>query len=319
MTWLARFLGGDRRGRRARGGSDPVANNDDVLAASAPGAERDDTGDADSSVRETPLWTDSHCHLQSLSAEDLRAVLDRARDSGVRRMVMVGTDEESSRVASAVAVGLSGEADPPVEMWATVGLHPHEASGGVDGVNRYLGELSASGMSASRVVAVGECGLDFHYDHSPRAQQRKAFAEQVALAHKHGLALVIHTREAWDDTFAILDSEATPARVVFHCFTGGPDEARACLERGAYLSFSGIVTFTSADEVRAAATMCPIDRMLVETDAPFLTPVPHRGTPNEPSYVPYVGSAIAALKGLDATAVAQATTINAAVAFNIQL
>jgi TatD DNase family protein len=309
VTPPVRILGGGRRSDA----SAPVANNDDVLAASILAAPEEKLSD-----RPALLWTDSHCHLQSLSAEDLSSMIDRARESGVGRMVMVGTDEDTSRRASAVALEVSGKGDALVEVWATVGLHPHEASAGLEGVNRYLGELSATGMSASRVVAVGECGLDFHYDHSPRPEQRKAFAEQVALAHKHGLALVIHTREAWDDTFAVLDNEATPARVVFHCFTGGPEEARACLDRGAYLSFSGIVTFAKADDVRAAATMCPMDRMLVETDAPFLTPVPHRGKPNEPAYVSLVGSTIAGLKGLEVADVAQATTSNAATVFNIQ-
>ena len=313
MSGLGRILSGGRRERRSREATDPVPFNDDVLGATVAG----DDGANEAGDDGAPLWTDSHCHLQSLSADDLEAALHRACRQGVRRMVMVGTDEESSRRASAVAVDTSRKGVPPVEMWATVGLHPHDASAGVEGVSRYLGELSAHGMSASRIVAVGECGLDYHYDHSPRDEQRKAFADQVALAHKHGLALVIHTREAWDDTFAILDSEASPARVVFHCFTGGPEEARACLDRGAYLSFSGIVTFTTANDVRAAATMCPMDRMLLETYAPFLTPVPNRGKPNEPAYVPLVGAAIAALKGLDVGAVAQATTTNTTVAFNI--
>jgi TatD DNase family protein len=263
------------------------------------------------------MWTDSHCHVQSLSDDDLRSALDRARTAGVRRVVMVGTDEASSRRASAVAMEHGGHGAPAMELWATVGLHPHDASVGTEEISRYLGELSASGLSASRVVAVGECGLDYHYDYSPRDDQRKAFADQVALAHKHGLALVIHTREAWDDTFAVLDSEASPSRVVFHCFTGGPEEAQGCLDRGAYLSFSGIVTFTSAGDIQAAATLCPLDRLMVETDSPFLTPVPHRGRPNEPSYVPLVGSRIAELKGLDVAEVAQATTTNAAVVFNI--
>jgi TatD DNase family protein len=313
VSRLGHLLAGGRRRAPA-----PPAYNDDVLAAVPPGADPGECEAGEPGDDSTPLWTDSHCHLQSLPAGDLRAALDRAAERGVRRVVMVGTDEETSRRASAVAVEMSGKGDSRVETWATVGLHPHDASVGVEGVNRYLGQLSASGMSASRVVAVGECGLDYHYDHSPRAQQRKAFAEQVALAHKHGLALVIHTREAWDDTFAILDSEATPSRVVFHCFTGGTEEARACLDRGAYLSFSGIVTFPSADDVRAAATICPLDKMMVETDAPFLTPVPHRGRPNEPGYVPLVGSAIAASRGLDPAAVAEATTTSAAAAFNIQ-
>jgi len=262
-----------------------------------------------------PLWTDSHCHLQS--SDDLEGVLERGRQSGTRRMVFVGTDEASSREAAGVAAVLSGSGSPPVEIWSTVGLHPHDASSGVGGVGRFLRELSSSGLASSRVVAVGECGLDYHYDHSPRVAQRDAFAAQIAFAQQYGLALVIHTREAWDDTLRIIDREGLPSRLVFHCFTGGPGEAQACLDRGAYLSFSGVVTFSSAAAVREAATMCPVDRLLVETDAPFLTPVPHRGKTNEPSYVPIVGAQIAALKGLADAAIAQATTSNAAVVFDL--
>jgi TatD DNase family protein len=137
------------------------------------------------------------------------------------------------------------------------------------------------------------------------------FAAQIALAHEHDLALVIHTREAWDDTFAVLDSEGVPDRTVFHCFTGGAEEARACLDRGGYLSFSGIVTFRSADDVRAAAALCPLDRALVETDSPYLAPVPHRGRPNRPSLVPVVGGAVAEAMGVTVEAVAEATWANA--------
>jgi TatD DNase family protein len=137
------------------------------------------------------------------------------------------------------------------------------------------------------------------------------FAAQIALAHERDLALVIHTREAWDDTFAVLDAEGVPPRTVFHCFTGGPDEAQACLERDGYLSFSGIVTFGSAEEVRAAASVCPLDRLLVETDSPYLAPVPYRGRPNRPALVPLVGAAVADVKGVPSEAVAGATWANA--------
>ena len=188
-------------------------------------------------------------------------------------------------------------------MWATVGLHPHDATDGLDGLVELLGEPG--------VVAVGECGLDYHYDHSPRDDQRRMFAAQVALAHDHDLALVIHTREAWDDTFAVLDAEGVPARTVFHCFTGGPAEAEKCLERGGHLSFSGIVTFPSAHDVRAAAAACPLDRALVETDSPYLAPVPHRGRPNRPSLVPVVGAGVAAAMGVSVGDVAAATWANA--------
>ena len=183
-------------------------------------------------------------------------------------------------------------------MWATVGLHPHDAVNGTDGLEALVAE--------GPVVAVGECGLDYHYEHSPREVQRRAFAEQVALAKRHDLALVVHTREAWDDTYAIFDAEGMPERTIIHCFTGGPDEARACLDRGAYLSFSGIVTFRNAAEVREAALLCPEDRLLVETDSPFLAPVPFRGSTNQPGWVPVVGAAVAEVRGVEPAAVAAA-------------
>ncbi len=141
----------------------------------------------------------------------------------------------------------------------------------------------------------------------PGPIQREAFALQVELAHRHGLALVVHTREAWEDTFDILGAAGVPERTVVHCFTGGPDEARRCLDLGASLSFSGVVTFKNADDVRQAAALCPWDRLLVETDTPFLTPVPHRGTLNEPSRVPLVGAAIAQVKGVETLRVAEVT------------
>ena len=200
-------------------------------------------------------------------------------------------------------------------MWATVGLHPHDAVEGVDGVTALLDELV--GADDSSLVAVGECGLDYHYDHSPRSVQRRAFAAQVALAHRYGLALVVHSREAWDDTLAILAAEGTPERTVFHCFTGGPAEARRCLDVGGFLSFSGIVTFKGAGEVREAAALCPAERLLVETDSPFLAPVPYRGRPNEPALVPLVGSAVADARGEAAEEVAASTWAATAVAFGL--
>jgi len=163
------------------------------------------------------------------------------------------------------------------------------------------------------VVAVGEAGLDFHYDHSPRDAQREVFAAQVGLANAHDLPLVIHTREAWEETFALLDAEGVPNRTVFHCFTGGPDEAREGLERGALLSFSGIITFRAADDLRSAAAICPLDRVMVETDSPFLAPVPHRGKANEPAHVALVGAAVAEAMGRRVDEVAEATTANARV------
>ena len=159
--------------------------------------------------------------------------------------------------------------------WASIGLHPHEASEGVDEVADLLARELAAGDGA--VVAVGECGLDYYYEHSPRDAQRAAFAAQIALAHTYRLALVIHARDAWADLFDVLGAEGVPERTVLHCFTGGPDEVDRCLDAGMFVSFSGIVTFKNAADVRAAAARCPLDRLLVETDSPFLAPVPHRG------------------------------------------
>jgi TatD DNase family protein len=166
------------------------------------------------------------------------------------------------------------------------------------------------------VVAVGECGLDYYYEHSPRAAQRDAFAAQIALAHAHDLALVIHARDAWVDVFDVLEGEGVPPRTVLHCFTGGPDEVDRCLRAGMYVSFSGIITFKNASDVRAAAERCPLDRLLVETDSPFLAPVPHRGHTNEPAFLPLVGEAVAAVKGCTVDEVKDRSAAAAATVFS---
>ena len=162
-------------------------------------------------------------------------------------------------------------------------------------------------MARPEVVAVGEAGLDYHYDHSPRPVQRQVFAAQVELANRRDLPIVVHSRSAWDDTLAVLDREGVPSRTVMHCFTGGPEEAEECLRRGAVLSFSGIVTFPKASEVRDAARVCPLDRLLVETDSPYLAPVPYRGKENRPALVGVVGAGVAEAKGLDVADVEKAT------------
>jgi len=246
-------------------------------------------------------WTDDHCHLpdDTVAAAEL---VDDARAAGVERMITVGTEVEHSRAAIAVARTLDG-------VWATAGVHPHDAKDGLDGLEALLDE--------PEVVAVGECGLDYHYDHSPRDVQREVFAAQIRLAHQHRLPLVIHTREAWDDTFAILDAETVPPRTVFHCFSGGPTEADRALALGAYLSFAGVVTFPKADDLRAAVRRCPLDHLLVETDSPYLAPVPHRGKANRPALVAVVGASIAETRGIPAEAVAEATWENAEILFGL--
>ncbi len=243
-------------------------------------------------------WFDNHCHLTT-NKRPAAEVIAEARADGVTKLLTVGCTVEDSREAIEIAMEFDG-------VYATAGVHPHDAKEGTDG----LVELLTNPDTRNKVLAVGECGLDYHYDHSPRDVQRTVFVEQIDLAHRLDLALVIHTREAWDDTFAILDEVGIPPRTVFHCFTGGPDEAAKALERGAYLSFSGIVTFPSATELQAAAVMTPLDRILVETDSPFLTPVPHRGQPNRPALVPLIGEKLAFLKDSSIADIARMTWEN---------
>jgi len=244
---------------------------------------------------------DSHCHVHDERMPGgTDAAVVAARDVGVSAMVTVGCDRLTSQAAIAVA-------ERHDDVWATVGLHPHEALDGVDTVADLIGR--------GGVVAVGEAGFDFFYEHSPRAAQADAFAAQVQLAHEHGLPLVIHTRDAWSETFDLLDSEGVPERTVFHCFTGGEHEARACLDRGAFVSFSGIVTFTSATDVQAAARLVPSDRLLLETDAPYLAPVPHRGRTNQPAFIASTAQFVADLRDIPVTELAETTFENGLAAF----
>jgi len=252
-------------------------------------------------------WFDSHCHVydERMPGGPTEA-LAAARQAGVGTMIAVGCDRATSLAALSIAA-------TDADVHATVGLHPHEARHGVDTIR----DLFAAPDGAAAVIAVGECGLDYYYDHSPRDAQREAFGEQIAIAHQLGLPLVIHTRDAWADTLAVLDIAGVPERTIFHCFTGGPDEARACLDRGAYLSFSGIVTFPSAAGVHAAAALCPLDRTLVETDSPYLAPVPHRGKRNQPAWVPFVGARLAEIHGVDVARIRDATTAAAEQVFGL--
>ncbi|MGH2725836.1 MAG: TatD family hydrolase, partial [Actinomycetota bacterium] len=205
------------------------------------------------------MLVDTHCHLDVL--DDVPGALARMRANGVERAVTIGVDLATSEWAVRAA-----EEHP--EVWATVGLHPHDAKDRTDALMTRLEGLAAH----PRVKAVGETGLDYHYDNSLREQQRASFIEQIALAKRNGKALVIHTRDAWDDTFAILDVEGMPERTVFHCWSGGVDEARRAVAMGAVLSFSGTITFRNAHDLRDAAAATPLENIVVETDAPFLTP-----------------------------------------------
>jgi TatD DNase family protein len=248
------------------------------------------------------MWVDSHRHLQ-LAGGDEHIV--RARAAGVEWMVCVGTDLETSQAATTLA-------DRHPDVYAAVGLHPHDASK----LGAQWSMIEPLAVSDA-CVAIGECGFDLFYEHSPRDEQETAFRFQIRLAKHARKPLVIHSRDAWDDTFRVLDAEGVPERTIFHCFTGGPEEASAALERGCYLSFSGIVSFKNADALREAARITPDDRVLVETDSPFLTPEPYRGKQNEPALVVAVGAALARARGVEPEEIAAITRENAMCAFGV--
>jgi TatD DNase family protein len=246
-------------------------------------------------------WIDTHCHVHDPKfTEGVDAAVASARATGVSQMISVGCDRATSLAAIAAA---SSHRD----VFASVGLHPHEASEGI--------ETIADLVATPGIVAIGEAGLDYYYEHSPRDIQRQVFAEQIAIANEVGLPLIIHTRDAWEETFEILDAEGIPERTIFHCFTGGPDEMRAAVDRGAFISFSGIVTFPSATDLHEAARQCPSERLLIETDSPYLAPVPHRGRRNEPAWVIHVGQRLAELTGREPAALCEITSNNARRAF----
>lgn len=245
-------------------------------------------------------YTDSHCHLYDTRGADIDEVIASARAAGVTKMITVGCDAATTQQAIDIAARFDG-------VYATAGLHPHEAVHGVETIQHFFDDPN--------VIAVGEAGLDYFYEHSPRAQQRIAFAAQIQIAHERKLPLVVHARDAWDDTFDVFAAEGAPERTIFHCFTGGPEEARRCLELGAYLSFSGIVTFKTATALQQAAKLCPADRMLAETDSPYLAPIPHRGRTNRPEHVTHVVQALAELRSEPLDDVRKATVENACLAF----
>jgi TatD DNase family protein len=251
------------------------------------------------------MWIDSHAHPQ-LDERLGHDSLERAWGADVSGVICVGCDATSSIAAAELARHRAN-------VWATVGLHPHEAKFGVSTISGLAADSSYGW------VAIGECGLDYFYDHSEREVQRQTFAEQIQLANDLALALIIHSRDAWDDTFAVLQETGVPRRTVFHCFTGGVQEARRAMEIGASISISGIVTFKNAEDIRQAAAYVPQDRLLVETDAPYLAPVPHRGRTNEPSYVGLVGNAVAKVRDADPVEFAAATRDNTIAMFGLEL
>ena len=257
---------------------------------------------------ETLHYSDSHAHLTYDRFDaDRDAVIARARAAGLRHMITI-----ASRVGDAPACAALAEAHPDIRFCP--GVHPHEAK-------HWHAEIARGIERAARhpkAVAIGEIGLDYHYNYSPPREQRAVFCEQIVMALNLGLPIVIHTREAWDDTLAILGDENGAANGgVFHCFSGGPREAERALAMGYHLSFAGPVTFKNAGALAEAAALAPLDRILIETDAPYLSPHPHRGQRNEPARVVLVAARIAEIKGLAPGAVGAAATRNLERVFRI--
>ncbi len=245
---------------------------------------------------------DSHCHLDDAYYAGERAeVLARARQAGVTAFVCVGVGRGAAAAEEAAAIA-AAEAD----VYATVGVHPHDTSHATDEHWATFERLAR----APKVVGIGETGLDYHYQHSPRDVQQAAYRRSIALARAAGLPVVSHIRDAHADAADILRSEAAGMTGVIHCFTGGVAEARAYLDLGQYLSFSGIVTFKNAGAIREAAAFAPLDRILVETDAPYLAPIPHRGKRNEPAFIAETLRVLAELRGLPVGDLDAATSAN---------
>ncbi|HEX2121192.1 MAG TPA: TatD family hydrolase [Thermoanaerobaculia bacterium] len=250
---------------------------------------------------------DSHCHLAGEEfAGDLEAVVQRARDAGLGHALVILAAEDDAEIERGARVR---ELWPEVRF--SIGVHPHAAGTFADTPAAAAGLVENRIQLEPQARAVGEIGLDYHYDFAPRDVQQQVFREQIRLARRMDLPIVIHTREAEDDTFAILAEEsAGEAGGVFHCFTGDRAMARRALDIGFHLSLAGIVTFPRALELREVAKLVPLDRLLIETDSPFLAPVPFRGTRNEPSYVTRVADTIGELRGIDPAAVGDAARAN---------
>ncbi len=243
--------------------------------------------------REIPLFThpliETHCHLDYLNAEELQTTLSRSREVGIERIITIAVAPDHLDKVLRLT-------EQPM-IWGTQGIHPHEAE-------HYSPDVAATireRVGLERIVAVGEIGLDYYYDHADRAVQRRVFEEQLQIAVDHDMPIVVHTRDADEDTRSILEnfSGLLKRKGVIHSFTSGLPLAEYCIAEGFCLGFNGITTFNAADNVRAVVDATPLDKLLLETDAPYLTPVPYRGRPNAPFYLPFVAEKVAAVKGCD--------------------
>lgn len=245
---------------------------------------------------------DTHAHLNdSKFAGDIDEVVARAEAAGVERIIVCGYDLESSQSA----VKLARRFDC---IYATVGVHPHDAKHYSAEIEPVLTELAGY----EKVLAIGEIGLDYHYDFSPRPEQRAAFEAQIELAWKLRMPIVVHSRESNDEALEVLrDHARNIIGCVFHCFSGDENFARQVLDMGFYIGVDGPVTYKASEKLRRVIEMCPMDRLLIETDCPYLTPIPHRGKRNEPAYVRYVAEEVARIKAVPIEELAEATTANA--------
>jgi TatD DNase family protein len=242
---------------------------------------------------------DSHVHLDDSKFDaDREAVIERALAAGVERMMAIGTGGGPPDLETAIR-----QAERHVFIFATIGVHPHDASKATPETFARLRELAAH----PKVLAIGEIGLDYHYDFSPREVQRAVFRQQLEIAAEAGKPIVIHSREAWADTMELVGQARSG---ILHCFTGDPQQAREALDLGFHLAFGGVLTFPNAEAVREAARITPEDRLLVETDCPYLAPIPHRGRRNEPAFVVEVARRLAEVRGSTLDEIAEQTTRN---------
>lgn len=247
---------------------------------------------------------DSHCHLDDGRFHpDRDAAVERALAAGVTTMVSIGTGDGPPDLEAGIRM-----ADKYACVFSTVGVHPHNAAQADAATPARLREL----LRHPKVLGLGEIGLDYHYDFSPRDRQRQVFIQQLEVARDAARPIIIHTREAWDDTIALLRQYWVPSGLpaIMHCFSGGPAEARLCLDMGFSLSFAGIVTYPKAVDIHQAALVVPLDRLLLETDAPYLAPVPHRGRRNEPAFIVHTARRLAQLRGESLETIAAAATAN---------
>jgi TatD DNase family protein len=256
------------------------------------------------------MFIDSHVHIDDSKFDaDRVEVIERARAAGIDTMLEIcGTDVGKG----SLDLGIKLAGDYPF-VYAAIGVHPHEASLYDDALEQKLLELSGH----KKVIGWGEIGLDYYYDHSPRDQQRKAFRRQLELGRNRGLPVIIHTRDAEDDTIEILRETESEAGVI-HCFTGTQKLADAAIGMGFYISFSGVLTFKTAGELREVARATPLEKILIETDCPYLAPVPHRGKRNEPSFVVQTAAKLAEIKGMSIDEIARITSANFKRLFNLQ-